>query len=77
VLIPAHRVYHGGVENILYRRAIKSLYTEGTLVYLILPVEINGISHEYTITYQIKWAWKYPEKRKKWLEMQSAKQYDK
>ena len=77
VLIPAHRVFYGGVENILYRRSVKSLHTEGTLVYLILPVEINGISHEYTITYQIKWAWKYPEKRKKWLEMQSTKQYDK
>jgi hypothetical protein len=69
VLIPVHRVYNGGINDILHRCGIRSLFTEGTLVHIVLPIEMNGVSYEYTISYEIKWKWRYPEKRKLWLEM--------
>ena len=43
---------------------------DGKQVQLIFPIQINGVSYEYTFVFDLVWEWEYPRARERWLQLQ-------
>lgn len=43
---------------------------DGKQVRLIFPIQVNGVSYEYTFIFDLIWEWEHPKEREKWLQLQ-------
>lgn len=74
-LVPAKHIHWSSwskewdVYSLLNWRGTHGHY-DGKQVRLIFPIQVNGVSYEYTFLFDLIWEWEYPKIREKWLRLQ-------